>query len=74
MSENENTEAKFEAIDWTTLDIDAVYAFYNAIGRPVQERALLVCPVAKHLREDWRRRCVVDLAAMQKRACPSCAA
>lgn len=70
---NDSREA-FDAIDWTALDIAAVYAFYQSINRPTSERALLVAPVDPAKRDEWRRRCVADLAAMQKRACPSCAA
>lgn len=69
-----NTSDAFEQINWDTLDINAVYAFYEACGRPVEQRALLCAPVNPALREDWRRRCVADFKAMQGRACPGCAA
>lgn len=62
----------FDNINWETLDINAVYAFYETCGRPVEQRALLCAPINPALREDWRRRCVADFKAMQGRDCPSC--
>lgn len=67
-------DAAFDAIDWTALNLSEVYAFYESINRPVPERALLAAPVDPAERDNWRRRCVADLAAMQNRACPTCAA
>jgi hypothetical protein len=74
MNDNHNIAAQFEAIDWNTIDLNAVHAFYEAINRPHIERALLLGPIALDKREAWRRQCVSDLQAMQKRACPGCAA
>lgn len=53
----------FEEIDWDTLDINSVFAFYEACSRPLEQRALLLAPINLHLREDWRRRCVADFKA-----------
>jgi hypothetical protein len=66
--------AAFEEINWDTFDINAVYAFYEACGRPLDQRALLLAPVNPGLREDWRRRCVADFKVIQGRSCPGCAA
>ena len=62
----------FEEINWDTLDINAVYAFYDACNRPLEQRALLLAPVNPALREEWQRRCVADFKAMQGRDCPGC--
>ncbi|MCL8489485.1 hypothetical protein [Bradyrhizobium denitrificans] len=74
MSDADVIAAKFAAINWETLDVSAVCAFYDQIGRPPGERALLVAPVDPALRDAWRRRCIADLSAMQARGCPTCGA
>ncbi|MEY9827894.1 hypothetical protein ABIF75_011601 [Bradyrhizobium japonicum] len=33
------TMTAFNQINWETLDINAVYAFYEACGRPLEARA-----------------------------------
>ncbi|MEY9607039.1 hypothetical protein ABIF74_011792 [Bradyrhizobium japonicum] len=68
------TMTAFNQINWETLDINAVYAFYEACGRPLEARALLLAPINPALRDDWRRRCVADYQAMRGRDCPGCAA
>jgi hypothetical protein len=65
---------EYEEIDWDFLDINAVYAFYNSINRPVEQRVLLCAPINPALHHEWRRQCVADYKAMQGRACPGCAA
>jgi hypothetical protein len=68
----ETTVLAFDQINWDTLDINRVYAFYESVGRPVEQRALLCAPINASLRDDWRRRCVVDYKAMLGRDCPAC--
>lgn len=68
-------EAAYAAIDWSSVNYEAVAAYYAAIGRPPAEQVLLVHgPVHPSVLPAWRRRCLADLAAMQRRACPGCAA
>jgi hypothetical protein len=70
-----DVDAAFAAIDWVTLDMPAVAAFYAATGRPAHEQVLFFAPwVEIAPQSTLRRQCLADLAAMQKRACPGCAA
>ncbi|MDE5440426.1 hypothetical protein GWG65_02975 [Bradyrhizobium sp. CSA207] len=74
MNYNADVRARFEAIDWNTINLNAAYEFYESIGRPLAQRALLVAPIAIEERDRWQRECVADLTALQGRGCPGCAA
>ncbi|MGJ4972905.1 hypothetical protein ACQR1N_30965 [Bradyrhizobium sp. HKCCYLRH1073] len=72
MSATDDIAAGFAAIDWLAIDPGAVCAFYDATGRPAEQRVLLVPPSNQTDREAWQRQCLADLVAIQGRGCPTC--
>ncbi len=59
-------------IDWNSLDIGRVHAFYESVGRPVEHRVLLCEPANPAQRQEWCRQCAADYKAMLGRDCPTC--
>jgi hypothetical protein len=72
VSATDDLAGRVAAINWLAIDPGAVCAFYDATGRPVEQRALLVPPSSQTDREAWQRQCLADLVAIQGRGYPTC--
>ncbi|MGY3134592.1 hypothetical protein ACVWZM_005274 [Bradyrhizobium sp. USDA 4501] len=72
MTDASDPAAFFDAIDWLAIDPGLVCAFYEATGRPMEQRVLLRPPTDMADRHAWQRQCFADLIAMQGRGCPTC--